>query len=124
MWVLEPPNQLTKGLDSTMPLFGAYIADSYLGRYRTICWALVIGIVGHVVLIVAALPPVIKNPPGAMAAFIIGIITMGVGTGGFKPNVNPLIVEQLPAESMRVVTLKSGERVIIDPAVTASRIYH
>lgn len=107
-----------------MPLFGAYIADSYLGRYRTICYALVIGIFGHVILIVAALPPVIKNPPGAMAAFILGIITMGVGTGGFKPNVNPLIVEQLPAESMRVVTLKSGERVIIDPAVTASRIYH
>ncbi|KKY30629.1 putative oligopeptide transporter [Diaporthe ampelina] len=108
----------------TMPLFGAYIADSYLGRYRTIFWALLIGIIGHVILIIAALPPVIKNPPGAMAAFILGIITMGVGTGGFKPNVNPLIVEQLPADSMRVVTLKSGERVIIDPAVTASRVYH
>lgn len=107
-----------------MPLFGAYIADSYLGRYRTIFWALLVGIIGHVILIVAALPPVIKNPPGAMAAFIIGIITMGVGTGGFKPNVNPLIVEQLPAENMRVVTLSSGERVIIDPAVTASRVYH
>ena len=107
-----------------MPLFGAYVADSYLGRYRTICYALVIGIIGHVILIVSALPPVIKNPPGAMSAFILGIIIMGVGTGGFKPNVNPLIVEQLPADSMRVVTLKSGERVIIDPAVTASRIYH
>lgn len=76
------------------------------------------------ILIVSALPPVIKHPPGAMAAFILGIITMGVGTGGFKPNVNPLIIEQLPADSMRVVTLNSGERVIIDPAVTASRVYH
>lgn len=108
----------------TMPLFGAYIADSYLGRYRTICWALVVGIVGHVVLVVAAIPPVIKNPPGAMAAFILGIITMGIGTGGFKPNINPLIIEQLPAEEMRVEVLKSGERVIVDPAVTASRVYH
>lgn len=107
-----------------MPLFGAYIADSYLGRYRTIFWALLIGIIGHVILIVSALPPVIKNPPGAMAAFILGIITMGVGTGGFKPNVNPLIVEQLPAENMRVITLSSGERVIVDPAITASRVYH
>ncbi|KAJ0107432.1 hypothetical protein J7T55_009397 [Diaporthe amygdali] len=108
----------------TMPLFGAYIADSYLGRYRTIFWALLVGIIGHIILIVAALPPVIKHPPGAMAAFIIGIITMGVGTGGFKPNVNPLIVEQLPADSMRVITLSSGERVIVDPAITASRVYH
>jgi proton-dependent oligopeptide transporter, POT family len=108
----------------TTPLFGAYIADTYLGRYRTIGWALLIDIIGHIILVISAIPPVIQNPPGAMAAFVIGIVTMGVGTGGFKPNINPLIVEQLPLERMRVKTLKSGERVLIDPAVTASRVYH
>ena len=73
----------------------------------------------------SAIPPVIQNPNGALAAFIVGIITMGFGTGGFKPNVNPLIVEQLDLDKMTVMTLpKSGEKVIIDPAVTASRVYH
>ncbi|KAH6627023.1 POT family-domain-containing protein [Chaetomium sp. MPI-SDFR-AT-0129] len=108
----------------TMPLFGAWVADSFLGRYRTIGAALVIDILGHLILIVSALPPVIKNPNGSLAAFIIGIIFMGVGTGGFKPNVNPLIVEQLDLERMIVRTLPSGERVIVDPAATASRVYH
>ncbi|KAK4042714.1 POT family-domain-containing protein [Parachaetomium inaequale] len=108
----------------TMPLFGAWIADSYLGRYRTIGAALMVDILGHLVLIVSALPPVIKNPNGSLAAFSIGIILMGVGTGGFKPNVNPLIVEQLDLEKMVVRTLPSGERVVVDPAATASRVYH
>ncbi|KAK0727129.1 POT family-domain-containing protein [Lasiosphaeria miniovina] len=107
----------------TMPLFGAYVADNYLGRFKTIAFALAIDLVGHVVLVISAIPPVIKNPNGSMAAFIIGIITMGFGTGGFKPNVNPLIVEQLEMDVMTVKTLKTGERVIVDPAVTASRVY-
>ncbi|KAK4152906.1 POT family-domain-containing protein [Chaetomidium leptoderma] len=108
----------------TMPLFGAWIADSYLGRFRTIGAALMVDIVGHIILIVSGLPPVIKTPNGSLAAFSIGIILMGVGTGGFKPNVNPLIVEQLDLERMIVKTLPSGERVVVDPAATASRVYH
>lgn len=108
----------------TMPLFGAYVADTMLGRYRTIGAALMVDILGHIILIISGLPPVIKNKDGALAAFVLGIILVGVGTGGFKPNVNPLIVEQLPLEKMVVRTLPSGERVIVDPAATASRIYH
>jgi len=107
-----------------MPLFGAYIADSYLGRYRTIGAALVVDIIGHIFLIVAALPKVIDNTNGSLAAFIMGILFMGIGTGGFKPNVNPLIVEQLDLEKMVVRTLPTGERVIVDPATTSSRVYH
>ncbi|KAL2162609.1 hypothetical protein VTH06DRAFT_6445 [Thermothelomyces fergusii] len=108
----------------TMPLFGAYVADSFLGRYRTIGAALGVDILGHIILIVSGLPPVIQHPNGALGAFIVGLILMGVGTGGFKPNINPLIVEQLDLERMVVKTLPSGERVIVDPATTASRVYH
>lgn len=52
---------------------------------------------------------------------------MGIGTGGFKPNISPLVAEQ--TESQRegsepvIRTLKSGERVIVDPTLTAGRIY-
>lgn len=108
----------------TMPLFGAWVADSYLGRYRTIGSALVVDIIGHIILVISGLPSVIKNPQGALGAFATGVILMGVGTGGFKPNVNPLIVEQLDLERMVVRTLPSGERVVVDPAATASRVYH
>ncbi|CAK7274676.1 hypothetical protein SEPCBS119000_006294 [Sporothrix epigloea] len=113
------------------PLLGAYIADSYLGRYRTIAAALVIDIGGHIVLLLSGLPPFLrKEPPaGSLTALIMGILLIGIGTGGFKPNVNPLIVEQVssrPGGSRMHVRSdpETGERVIVDPAVTASRIYH
>lgn len=106
------------------PLVGAYIADTYLGRFHTIWISVCISIVGHIILTASAAPSVIANPHSSLGAFIIGIIIMGIGTGGFKPNISPLIAEQIPQEGMRVKTLKSGERVIVDPAVTTSRIYH
>lgn len=109
----------------TMPLFGAFVADQYWGRFRTISVALGVDIIGHLILIVSALPPVLKNPNGSLAALIMGIIVIGFGTGGFKPNVSPLIVEQLNLGPMRVITLpKTGERVIVDPAVTTNKVYN
>ncbi|KAM0435251.1 hypothetical protein ACHAPT_003344 [Fusarium lateritium] len=107
-----------------MPLLGAYVADQYWGRYKTISYALGVDIIGHIILIISAIPPVIKNDGGALGAMVIAIIVIGFGTGGFKPNVNPLIVEQLGEQHMHVKTLKSGERVIVDPAITIERIYN
>lgn len=49
------------------------------------------------------------------------LLTRG-GTGGFKANISPLIAEQYQ-EKMHIKILKSGERVIVDPIVTVSRIY-
>lgn len=108
-----------------MPLLGAYMADEYWGRYMTIQVAIGIAILGHCVLIVATLPPVIAHPNGAIAAFAIGLIIFGIGVGGFKSNISPLIAEQYETAHPRqtIKTLKTGERVIVDPTATVSRIY-
>ncbi|OMP84971.1 putative peptide transporter ptr2 [Diplodia seriata] len=106
-----------------IPLFGAYVADSYLGRFKTIWISVVIAIVGHVILTASAAPSVMAVPSHSLAAFVIGLIIMGIGTGGFKPNISPLIAEQIPRK-MYVHTTKKGERVIVDPAVTTARIYN
>ena len=106
-----------------IPLFGAYVADTYLGRYKTILISIFIAIVGHVVLTASAAPAVIAQPHSAMGAFVIGLIIMGIGTGGFKPNISPLVAEQVPTRP-HVRTEKSGERVYVDPAVTLSRTYN
>lgn len=55
-----------------MPLLGAWVADSYLGRYRTIQYALGMDLIGHLILIMSAIPPVVKNTDGSLAAMIIG----------------------------------------------------
>jgi POT family proton-dependent oligopeptide transporter len=107
-----------------VPLFGAYIADAHLGRYKTICIALAVALIGHIILVISAIPPVITKPNSSLATFIIGLIVMGIGTGSFKPNISPLIVEQLSLTKMAIRTTSKGERVIVDPAVTASRVYH
>lgn len=106
-----------------IPLFGAFVADTYLGRFKTIVYSVLTAIVGHVILTVSAAPSVMDNSHHALAAFIIGLIIMGIGTGGFKPNISPLVAEQIPRK-MYVHTTKKGERVIVDPAVTTARIYN
>ncbi|KAE8441308.1 hypothetical protein EG329_005538 [Mollisiaceae sp. DMI_Dod_QoI] len=106
-----------------MPLLGAYMADQFWGRLKTIQVSIGIAILGHIILITSALPPVIVHPNGAIAAFAIGIIVMGVGVGGFKSNISPLIAEQCTETVMKIKVTPKGERVIMDPAVTTSRVY-
>ena len=107
------------------PLLGAYMADQYWGRFKTIQISIGIAILGHIILIVATLPPVIAHPHGAIGAFSVGLIIFGLGTGGFKPNVSPLIAEQYEAQHPKqyIKIQKSGERTIVDPTMSASRIY-
>jgi POT family proton-dependent oligopeptide transporter len=106
------------------PLAGAYLADTYFGRYKTICGGIGMAILGHVILIASAAPATIAKPDTALGVFVLGIIVMGFGTGAFKPNISPLVAEQIPKTKMRVITLKNGERVIVDPAVTIARVYN
>lgn len=62
-----------------IPLFGAYIADTRWGRFKTVCWSVAIALFGHVLLIISAVPGVITNPNGSLACFCIAIIIMGLG---------------------------------------------
>lgn len=53
----------------------------------------------------------------------MAILVIGLGTGGIKSNVAPLIADQYKRKKMALKTTKKGERVIIDPALTIQRIY-
>ncbi|SJL03952.1 probable PTR2-Di-and tripeptide permease [Armillaria ostoyae] len=105
------------------PLLGAYIADAHWGRYNTICVGVAIALVGHVILIVSAVPGVIEKSESAMACFTIAMIIMGLGTGFFKSNISPLVAEQYRRTKLFISTTKSGERVIVDPVMTVSSVY-
>jgi POT family proton-dependent oligopeptide transporter len=105
------------------PLFGAYLADSHWGRYKTICVSTGVAMIGQALLITSALPPVIAQSKVSLGVFVVAIIFMGTGTGGFKCNVNPLVAEQYRKTKLTVRETKTGERVIVDPVLTTSRIY-
>ncbi len=48
---------------------------------------------------------------------------MGLGTGGFKANISPLVAEQYKRTKLFIGHTRSGERVIVDPVMTTSKIY-
>lgn len=66
------------------PIVGAWVADEFWGRLKTIQVAIAFAMVGHIVLIIASLPQVIAHPSGALACFIVGLVLFGIGVGGFK----------------------------------------
>lgn len=106
-----------------VPLFGGYIADTKWGRFKTIHVSIAAAMLGHIIIIVSAIPSVIRNRNGALGCFSVGLVFFGVGVGGFKPNISPLMAEQLTSQPMHVQTRRSGERVIVDPALTTQRMF-
>jgi POT family proton-dependent oligopeptide transporter len=51
----------------------------YWGRFNTICVAVVIALLGHVILIVAAVPGIIEHPDTALFFFLFALVIMGLG---------------------------------------------
>ncbi|KAL1759598.1 proton-dependent oligopeptide transporter family [Schizophyllum commune] len=80
-------------------------------------------LVGHIILVASATPHVLAMPDTSMGLLVLAIIIMGIGGGAIKANVSPMIAEQYTGK-MRKKTLKSGEVVVVSPAVTYQRIYN
>ena len=106
----------------TTPILGAIISDQYLGKYNTILYFAFVYLAGILILFCTSLPVAIRNN-AALPGVIVAMIVIGLGTGGIKSNVSPLIAEQYRGTRQKIKTLKTGERVIIDPAITIQRIY-
>lgn len=104
-----------------IPIFGAWLGDTKTGRFRAIIYGVIIGGAAHVIMVGGAAPAVLKSGNG-LAPFIISFFLLAIGAGLFKPNVVPLIIDQYTDQTEHVKTLKSGERVIVDPETTIQRI--
>ncbi|XP_073329372.1 solute carrier family 15 member 2 [Pagrus major] len=66
------------------PILGAIIADSWLGKYKTIIYLSIVYVIGHVVKSVGAIPTV-GNTDMHIALSMVGLILIAFGTGGIKP---------------------------------------
>lgn len=106
-----------------MPIVGAVVADSYLGRFKAICFFTVIKILAQILLTASSSPAGIANG-AAYPGLIVGIVLLGIGTGGIKSNVSPLIADQIKTRKAYVKIMKSGERVIVDPNATMQRLFN
>lgn len=105
------------------PIIGAIIADSYLGKYKSILYFSLIYFVGLLILTLSSIPSAIQSG-AAFPGFVVGIIVIGLGTGGIKSNVSPLVAEQYRSQNPFVKTLPSGERVIVTPQATYQKLFN
>jgi dipeptide/tripeptide permease len=70
------------------PLFGAYVSDALIGRYKTITRLSVVYLIGTVIMSLAA----------AMTStnlVIVALSLVALGTGGIKPNVSAFGGDQI-----------------------------
>uniref|UniRef100_A0ACD5UX42 Uncharacterized protein n=1 Tax=Avena sativa TaxID=4498 RepID=A0ACD5UX42_AVESA len=99
-----------------MPLLGAFVADAYLGRFRTIAAFMTLYIAGLVLLTMSAAVPGMKPPDcadchptgGQNAAFFAALYLIAVGTGGIKPCVSSFGADQFDDADPREARSKSS----------------
>lgn len=83
------------------PVFGAMLADSYLGKFRTILYVSMIYAVGNIVLALAATTP-LHLPDREFS--LLGLMLIAIGTGGIKPCVSAFGGDQftLPQQEVQL----------------------
>ncbi|KAL5006173.1 hypothetical protein ScPMuIL_017331 [Solemya velum] len=100
-----------------LPVIGAVLADSYLGRYRTILYLSMVYAVGSLVMALTAMPP--REWYGAA----VGLFLIAIGTGGIKPCVSPFGADQFkPSQEKQMNTFFSAFYFMINLGSTISII--
>ncbi|XP_024312584.1 protein NRT1/ PTR FAMILY 8.3 isoform X2 [Brachypodium distachyon] len=94
-----------QGTSYLAPLIGAFIADSYLGKYRTALISCTILIIGMMILLLSAALPLISIGPQAWSVwadpissqyiiFFVGLYMVGLGYGAQSPCVTSFGADQ------------------------------
>jgi proton-dependent oligopeptide transporter, POT family len=76
------------------PLLGGFLADRFLGKYRTILYISLLYCAGHACLAIFS-----DQPTG----FYAGLILIALGSGGIKPCVSALVGDQFTAENKHLI---------------------
>lgn len=100
-------------------IFGAIVADKWLGKFKTILIFAILYTLGLTLLTVSSIDS-LKDTLG-LPGFIVALYCMiSWGTGGIKSNVSTFAAEQVPAEDYPHPT-RSG--VTINHAITVERVF-
>lgn len=83
-----PINHAFTAMCYLLPIAGGFIADRWLGKYKTIIWFAVPYILGHIILGNAETRPVM----------FLALALLAMGSGVIKPNLSPLMGMMYDAE--------------------------
>ncbi|KAF2430342.1 MFS general substrate transporter [Tothia fuscella] len=104
-----------------LPILFGWLADSTSGRYSLICWGVAVCGIAHVLMVASGAPALLANHT-AVAPFLLSVYILAIGAAMFKPNISPILLDQMPLTVPVVKTLNTGEKVIIDPEATVERM--
>ncbi|KAL2018986.1 hypothetical protein VTK56DRAFT_10211 [Thermocarpiscus australiensis] len=104
-----------------LPLVFGWLADEKTGRFKLICYGVAVFGVAHVLMVAAGSKDLLANG-NAKIPFFLSVYILSIGAAMFKPNVSPLLLDQVTTTVPKVVTTSSGEKVIEDPESTAERV--
>ncbi|KAJ7949345.1 protein NRT1/ PTR FAMILY 5.4 [Quillaja saponaria] len=90
------------GVSSLFPLLGAFLADSYLGRFKTILVSCLIFFMGMVLL---TLSVTVVN---SKAVFFVALYILSTGEGGHKPCVQTFAADQFDENTPEEKETKSS----------------
>ncbi|XP_068926108.1 solute carrier family 15 member 2-like isoform X4 [Petaurus breviceps papuanus] len=79
------------------PLLGAVMADSWLGKFRTIIYLSLVYVLGHLIKSLGAVP-IVGGHLMHMVLSMIGLFLIALGTGGIKPCVSAFGGDQFEEE--------------------------
>ncbi|XP_027652291.1 solute carrier family 15 member 2 isoform X5 [Falco naumanni] len=79
------------------PVIGAIMADSWLGKYKTIIYLSIVYVVGHLIKSVGAIPS-LGNQTVHVILSMVGLFLIALGTGGIKPCVSAFGGDQFEEE--------------------------
>ncbi|KAL0464517.1 UNVERIFIED_CONTAM: protein NRT1/ PTR FAMILY 5.4 [Sesamum latifolium] len=94
-----------QGVSAIFPMVGGFLADSYVGRFKTILIASIIYLIGLVLLTVAvsAVPLPLRH-----IVFFIALYILSIGEGGHKPCVQTFAADQFDESIPEEKTAKSS----------------
>ena len=100
-------------------IFGAIVADKWLGKFKTVLIFAIVYTLGLVLLTVSAIPKLTADM--GYSGFMVSLFCLlSWGTGGIKSNVSTFAAEQIPNEDY-AHPKKTG--VTINHAITVERIF-
>ncbi|KAJ5054236.1 uncharacterized protein L3040_000516 [Drepanopeziza brunnea f. sp. 'multigermtubi'] len=114
-------NQSFKMLVYCLPVIFGYVADVYTGRFRLICYGVIVFGVAHALMIASGAPSLLRDG-SAVAPYLISLYLLSIGAAMFKPCIAPVLLDQIPDTKPVIEVLNDGERVIVDPESTTERV--
>ncbi|KAI5860027.1 MFS general substrate transporter [Durotheca rogersii] len=104
-----------------LPLLFGWLSDAKTGRFSLICWGVGVFGVAHVLMVAAGSRDLLAAGT-AKVPYFLSVYILAIGSAMFKPNVSPLLLDQVTTTVPKTVTLDSGEKVIQDPESTTERV--